>query len=83
MQMMWWGSGGERFWAGPAVLGVILILLGLLLYANPDLLAYIVAGVFVIAGIGLLTTAWQMRQRTTYRRMDEHGPGRPPWDEPR
>jgi hypothetical protein len=42
----YWQSGVETggFGLAPAALGVVLILLGLLLYTHPQLLAYFVAG---------------------------------------
>jgi len=66
------GTGG--FWMGPATLGVLLILIGVLLFVWPQLLAFVVAGVFISAGAGLLATAWGMRHRITYRRIDRDEP---------
>jgi uncharacterized membrane protein HdeD (DUF308 family) len=62
-----------------AMLGVILIGLGLLLYAMPKLLAYFIAGLFILAGCGMLLSAWRMRRTVSYRRVDAstwraHGP---------
>ncbi len=70
MQVFWTGGGPGGFWFGPALLGVLLILLGILLYIVPQLLAYVVAGIFIISGSGLLATAWRMRQQITYRRIE-------------
>lgn len=83
--MQWYGSTGGRggLWVGPALLGVLLILIGILLYAMPALLAYVVAGVFVLVGCGLLGTAWRMRRQVTYHGVDrqwhveDDGPGGP------
>ncbi len=72
MRIDWWSSGPTRgAWLGPAALGALLIALGLLLYAHPELLAYFVAGIFVLAGVGLLGVAWRLRPRITYRHVEE------------
>ena len=67
---LFWSGGNHGFWLGPALLGVLLILIGGLLYVMPQLLAYVVAGIFILTGCGLLGTAWRMRRRVTYQRMD-------------
>lgn len=63
-------GGQSGFWMAPAALGVVLILVGILLFVWPELLAFVVAAVFVSSGIGLLGSAWRLRERVTYRRMD-------------
>lgn len=76
MQYQQWNVGNiAGAWLAPAFLGVLLILFGLLIFAFPDLLQYLVAAVLVFAGCSLLGLAWRMRGRVTYRRMDERGPG--------
>lgn len=71
-------DGLSGFWLGPAFLGVLLILLGLLLYAMPELLAYVVAAIFILAGCGLLGAAWRMRRQVTYRQIDREWPADDP-----
>jgi len=80
----YWQSGVETggFGLAPAALGVVLILLGLLLYTHPQLLAYFVAGMFVLAGCGLLGVAWRTRRQVQYRRMDVTGSAESPADKP-
>jgi Flp pilus assembly protein TadB len=58
-------------WAGPGLLGLVLILLGLAILAWPELLQMLVALVFVLAGLGLLGFAWNARRSVRYRRMDD------------
>jgi len=71
MLVGWMGNGLGRFWLGPVLLGVVLIAMGVVLYVWPDVLAYVVAGVFIIGGISLIGSGWRMRQQVTYRRMDD------------
>jgi len=67
-----WNNGATRgFWLTPAIFGVLFILMGVLIYKNPDLLAYFVAGIFVLIGAVLIGVAWQTRSRITYRRLDD------------
>jgi uncharacterized membrane protein HdeD (DUF308 family) len=73
MRIVWPTNGPQGYWLTPAAVGVLLILVGILIYANPKLLAYFVGGVFVVAGGALITIAWKMRGRVTYRRIDEIG----------
>jgi len=70
MRFNWSGEAQGSLWLAPGLLGVILIGLGVLLYVMPELLAYFVAGLFVVAGCGLIGTAWRMRRRVTYQRID-------------
>ncbi len=71
--MQWSTPGVGGFGFGGVLFGVVLILIGLLLFAMPELLAYVVASVFVIGGVGVIATAWGLGRRVTYRRMDEPG----------
>jgi hypothetical protein len=68
-------GGGGGFWLLPALLGLLLIVFGVLIFVVPKLLELIVAGVLVAAGCSLLGLAWHLRGRVTYRRMDDDGPG--------
>ncbi len=72
MRSFQWPNGASGgLWLGPALLGALLICTGLLLYAHPELLAYFVAGLFLLAGLGLLAFAWRMRSRVNYHRTRE------------
>lgn len=57
-------------WLAPVALGFVLIGIGLMLFVWPELLAFVVAAVFVTGGLSLLGTGWRMRQRVTYQRLD-------------
>jgi len=71
-----WGlGGGGGLWFAPVFFGLVLILFGVLIFAMPDLLAFLVAAVLVLAGCSLLGLGWHLRGRVTYRRMDDDGPG--------
>jgi dipeptide/tripeptide permease len=63
--------GTTGLFAGPLLLGVIFISIGVLLIIWPELLALVVASVFIMIGVGLLSTAWASRERVRYRRMDQ------------
>lgn len=69
-------------WLAPALLGLCLVLAGILLFVMPELLAYVAATVFVLAGGGLLGTAWRLRRRVVIRRVDETWSGGDPLDLP-
>ena len=70
-----WQTGNVRgFWFGPALAGAMLVLFGVLIIAQPALLAYLVAGLFIFAGVSMIGWSLHLRGRTTYRRMDERGP---------
>ncbi len=71
MRIIWSGNSSQGYWLTPAAVGGLLVLVGILIFANPKLLEYFVAGVFVLAGVALITIAWKMRGRVTYRRIDE------------
>ena len=62
----------QHFWLTPVGLGVLLVLLGLLIFKKPELLAYFIAGLFVLIGLALVGVGWNMRRRVTYRRMDQN-----------
>lgn len=53
-----------------ALLGVLLVLIGVLIWILPNLLAYVIAGFFVFLGLALILFSWQMRGRVVYRRLD-------------
>jgi len=64
---MWWYTDGAAAWVGLALLGLCLILIGLLLFVWPQLLAFVVAAVFFSAGVGVLGFAWRLRRQMSYR----------------
>lgn len=64
-------SGTTGVWIPPAMLGLMLVLVGVLIIVMPQLLAYFVATAFIMAGVGMLGIAMQMRTRVTFRRIDE------------
>jgi hypothetical protein len=70
MRILWSPETPGNVWLAPGLLGVLLIALGVLLYKMPELLAYFVAGLFVLAGCGLIGAAWQMRRRFNYHRVE-------------
>jgi hypothetical protein len=57
-------------WFTPVLIGSLLVLIGILIFSKPELLAYFVAGIFIVAGIALIGFGWNMRGRVTYRRID-------------
>ena len=59
-------------WLPPLMLGTMLILIGTLIIVMPQLLAYFVASAFILAGLGMLLVAAQMRTRIVIRRIDEN-----------
>lgn len=69
----WWTGDMRSFSVGSVVLGVMLILIGVLLFVMPELLAYVIASIFVLAGAGLIASAWRVRQNVTFRRVDQSG----------
>ena len=70
MRFDWSYETLRSFWLAPALLGLLLIALGVVLYLNPLLLAYFIAGLFVLAGCALLGVAWRIRRRVSYHRLD-------------
>jgi hypothetical protein len=63
MQWHWsTGSGGGReVRMMMTALGAFMILLSVLLYLYPNLLQLVIAGVFFIVGVSIITRAWGMR----------------------
>ncbi len=49
--------------------GAVLVLIGVLIFSRPELLAYFVAAMFVIGGFALIAVGWGMRKRVTYHRI--------------
>ena len=44
------------------ITGVAMIVLSLLLFNHPELLAYFIAGLFMLAGAALIGFGWNMRK---------------------
>lgn len=59
------------FWLLPVVGGSLLILVGLLLFVWPELLAFVVASLFIVAGISLIGSAGRWRPTVVYRHVDD------------
>ena len=58
------------FWLAPVLVGVLLILIGVLLFVWPKLLSFVLASVFVVAGCGVIGAAWRMRRHVSYQRIE-------------
>lgn len=56
-------------WFAPAALGILLILAGLMIFVQPQLLAYIVATGLILAGVSALALAWRSKWVISYRRV--------------
>lgn len=54
-------SAGRRAWLVPFVPGLALMAFGLLIAMFPQLLVALVAGLFVIGGLGLMSMGWRLR----------------------
>jgi uncharacterized membrane protein HdeD (DUF308 family) len=64
------GYRRNPFWITPVLIGFLLVLIGILIFSKPELLAYFVAGVFIAIGIALIAFGVSMRGRVTYHRID-------------
>ena len=73
MRMQVSGNLGGLAWFGPAVVGVFLILIGLLILAYPQLIVYAIAGVFMAGGLSMLGFALRVRRNVSYHRIDAWG----------
>lgn len=72
MRLFWSpNNAAGSLWWGPAMFGLILLGIGVLIFAMPELLAYVVASVFVVAGVSVLSAAWRMRRQVTYQRIHQ------------
>lgn len=69
--LRWQTMSAGGFWLGPVLLGLMLIGFGLLIIARPELLAYLVATFFIVAGLALIGMSWGLRGSITYRRMSD------------
>lgn len=74
MSPQWNISSLGNLWLPAALLGLLLILFGVLIFVVPGLLKLIVASVFIFAGCSLVGLAWRLRGRVSYRRMDDDSP---------
>ncbi len=66
-----WAPGGAAAWLWMAP-GVALISLALAILVWPELLAYLVAGAILLAGITLTGWGWAMRQATRRANRDPY-----------
>ena len=71
MRTIWPLNNPGGYWLTPAVGGLLLILVGVLIFIDPDLVAYFIGSMFMLGGVLLLGGAWKMRKQVTYRRIDE------------
>jgi len=55
----------------PALGGLLLILVGVLIFLHPNLVAYAVAACFVALGLALLALAWRSKGVSVYYRQVE------------
>lgn len=56
-------------WKYPMLMGVLLVLAGLLIVIFPQILVLLVATAIIVAGMGLIGSAWRLRrleQRTRH-----------------
>jgi len=53
----------QQFGTGLLINGLLCVLFGLAIIANPDLVAYFVAFALLFVGVSLLTAWWRTRQR--------------------
>ncbi len=69
--MQFFGFGGaEQLWRLPAVGGLLVVGLAVLLILFPVFFAYFVAVLLIATGLSLLGVAWRMRRSVTYRRIE-------------
>jgi hypothetical protein len=61
------------FWFGPAVPGLLLVLMGLLIFRYPQIVIYAVACGFIGLGVFLIVVAWRLRPTVSFHRLDEDG----------
>jgi len=65
MRLYWSSADHSGLRLAPAILGVLLILIGVLIVRFPRLLEYVVAAAFIAVGFGLLASAWRLRRNVT------------------
>lgn len=71
MRIVFNGASTPRFWLGPALLGIMLIGTGILIWFVPRILELVVASFFIIAGCIMLSIAFAFRRPVTYRSLGE------------
>ncbi len=66
--MFIWQSNGVHpggcgpWWRYQTLFGVLLVLAGVIIVLYPEILAMIVAGVIILAGLGVISSGLQMRR---------------------
>ena len=55
-------SSFELLWKLQMTVGVLLLLFGVLIVIFPDIVAYLVAAAIIATGLGLVGSAWRLRQ---------------------
>ncbi len=69
MQM---GTGlPPQLWFAPAAFGLLLVMFGVLVLLFPWILNFVIAGVFIFAGMTMIGVAWSARTKVTYRRFND------------
>lgn len=58
---------------GSSIAGLMLIGVGVLIFIEPDLVAYVIATLLILAGASLIGSGLAARRRVVYRRLDETG----------
>ncbi len=71
MALYWWSAGPLGVWRAPALLGLVLIGLGILLFIFPQVFAFAAGTLLLIGGVWLLGLAWRLRTRVSYRPVEE------------
>ncbi len=44
------------------ITGLCFVLFGILMWWHPELLAYLVSGLFILFGLGMMAASWQFRR---------------------
>lgn len=60
-----------------SIFGLLMIGFGLLVLWRPEVLNYLVAGLFIFIGVSVIAAAWSAGSRVTYRRFDQVWRGPP------
>ncbi len=55
-------SGFELLWKLQMAVGLLLLIFGALIVVFPQILAYLVAAAILATGLGLVGSAWRLRQ---------------------
>ncbi len=67
MALSWWSAGPVGVWRAPALVGLVLMAFGALLFIFPQVFAFAAGTLLILGGVWLLGFAWRLRTRVTYR----------------